>query len=247
MSQPVRREDSSTSTQKSLPWYTISLFAVFVVPFMFLFKTILKTVQKAPFFICTGIVCVLGWGWSILLSAKGWWEFPVKFITGIYPLPKLPLEEFLIYPLGGMFSVFLYAWPTQKWGSKPKPAFYYAFIVLETLAFAVLAYIKRDTAPWYLYSQFVLYNGISLALAMFVAKDVSIPGFLASTVGLGIVGFIWDYFAFKYGWWIYHAITGVKILNIPVEDINFYMMAPTAAITLYLLLCRLFHRPQVPR
>lgn len=241
-----QRKPQDPSSQKALPWYSISLFAVFIVPFMFLFKTILKTVQKAPFFICIGIVCALGWAWSMLLSHNDWWHFPVKFILGIYPMPNLPLEEFLIYPLGGAFSVFLYAWPTHKWGEKTNPAAYWAFLFAVTGVFAALAIAKFETRPYYLYSQFVLYNGLSFALAPFVARQVSMPGFFASTIGLGIVGFVWDYFAFKYGWWVYNAITGVKIAGIPVEDINFYMMAPTAAISLYLSLCRLFGKPQTP-
>jgi lycopene cyclase domain-containing protein len=90
--------------------------------------------------------------------------------------------------------------------------------------------------------------------------DVAVhePGgsLLGSVAVLGTIGFIWDYLAFKFGWWTYNATTGVKVARIPVEDVNFYLMAPTAAISLYIAFCRLFrskvrrdqnaHVPDVP-
>lgn len=233
---------------RKLPGYTKSLLLVFVIPFLFLFRTILKNVQKKPFWIAVGLVCALGWFWSGFLSYKGWWEFPAESIIGIHVLPHLPLEEFIIYPLGGAFSIFFYTFPSVRWpkNNRANPLLYWGFLIGVTGVFAVLAYVKRDTHPWYLYSQFVLYNGLCLILAPFIAKDLYIPAVFYPMISLGAVGFFWDYFAFQLDWWIYHAITNVRVFNIPVEDFNFYLLAPPAAISLYVLFCKLFKLPPLP-
>ena len=226
--------------------YTKSLLFVFVIPFLFLFRTILRNVQKAPFFVSVAAVCVLGWGWSMLLTYQHWWVFPERFILGYRPLPYLPVEEFLIYPIGGAFSIFLYALPTRKWPVATSAPFFWFFIVAVTAAFSGLAWWKHDTRPFYLYSQLVLYNGLSFVLAPFSASRVNIKGLLISALTLGAVGSVWDYFAFRYAWWVYYAITNVKVAGVPVEDVNFYLMAPAAAIALYVALCRMFGQSQVP-
>ncbi len=228
------------------PWYSISLFFVFILPFIFLFKTILKNVQRKPFFWSIGLICVLGWAWSMILSYTTWWVFPKDFILGIYVLPYVPLEEFLIYPLGGAFSIFVYTFSSRRLPRKCNAAVYWSFISLVTLLFVVLAVVKRDSHPYYLYSQFALYNALCFLLAPLVAKDVNLPGLFVSVFALGSVGFVWDYFAFKFGWWVYNAITQVKVIGIPVEDFNFYSLATVSAIVLYVLFCRRFAVSQFP-
>lgn len=226
--------------------YTKTLFFIFILPFIFLFKTILNNVQKKPFFLSVGMICVLGWSWSMLLSYQGWWTFPQEFILGFYVLPYLPLEEFIIYPIGGVFSIFFYTYPTKRIKLKWNPLLHWIFIGTVTALFGIFALIKKDTNPYYLHSQFVLYNLLCFVLAAFISREINVPGLFISVFSLSTVGFFWDYAAFRYGWWVYHAITGVKIAGIPVEDFNFYLMAPTAAISLYLLLCRFFRMSQVP-
>jgi len=226
--------------------YTKSLLFVFVIPFIFLFRTILRNVQKKPFFIALSAICVLGWAWSMLLTYQQWWVFPERFILGYRPLPYVPLEEFLIYPIGGAFSIFLYALPTRKMAVANSAAFFWFFTLTITGAFVALGWVKQDTRPFYLYSQLVLYNGLCLLLGPWAARHVNAKGLLVSVGVLGAIGSVWDYYAFKFGWWVYHAITNVKVAGVPVEDVNFYLMGPAAAIALYVVLCRVSGVPQVP-
>ncbi|OVE77926.1 hypothetical protein BVX98_01625 [bacterium F11] len=231
---------------KKFPKYTQTLFWIFIVPFILLFKTILKNVQKKPFFIAIAIVCLLGWSWSMILSYTGWWEFPEEFILGFHVLPYLPLEEFLIYPLGGAFSIFLYMFPTNKFSEKQSPLIYWIFVLAVTALFGILAFVKRGTEPYYLYSQLVLYNGLCLVFASKISKEINIIGLFSSLLVLSLIGYFWDWAAFRNDWWIYHAITGIKFNGIPVEDFNFYLLAPTAAISLYIGICRYLNLSQKP-
>lgn len=226
--------------------YTKSLLLIFVVPFLFLIKPILRRVQKKPFFLSIAVVCALGWAWSMLLSKLGWWNFPDEYIIGIRVLPHLPLEEFIIYPIGGAFSIFFYVLFSRKIPGNPRPAAYFSFLALVTLPFVVLAVTHADHRPYYLYSQFALYNALCFVLAFPIAKHMRLSGVLGSVLVLGAIGYGWDFLAFRYGWWVYNAITGVKINGIPIEDVNFYLLAPTAAISLYVGLCRVFKLNQLP-
>ena len=244
--QETGSEESGVNQAIKKLGYTKSLLFVFVIPFVFLFRTILRNVQKVPFFLSIVLVCVLGWGWSMLLSYQHWWVFPERYILGIRPLPYLPLEEFLIYPMGGAFSIFFYVLATRKSTPVSSPVLFWIFLTAVTAAFTALAVVKGDTRPYYLYSQLVLYNGLCLLLSPFAASRLNVKGLLFSAAILGAVGFVWDYFAFKFEWWVYFAITGVKIAGIPIEVVNFYLMAPAAAITLYVVLCRVFNVSQTP-
>ena len=245
----TERPKAGGPERKALPAYTISLALVFVAPFLFLWRTIRATVEMKPFAVTVALVCALGWAWSILLSARGWWEFPEEFILGVRVLPHLPLEEFLIYPLGGAFSIFFYVWAAKRRPAglgrlgRPNPAAYAVFAVGVAAAFGGLALAHASKRPYYLYSQLVLYNGIVLAALPWTMRTANPAGLVVSVGGLSLVGFVWDYLAFKWNWWVYHAITGVRVANIPIEDFNFYLMAPTAAISLYLCAARLFKRP----
>jgi lycopene cyclase domain-containing protein len=219
--------------------YTKSLLVIFIIPFLFLGRTILRSVRRKPFFAAIAGVSVLGWAWSMLLSYKKWWVFPEKYIVGIRPLPHVPLEEFVIYPIGGAFSIFLYVVMGRIFSLKSGGIFR-TMLTGTTAAFLALALARLKKRPYYLFSQLVLYNGLSLLLSPVTARHIRAGGLVGSVAILGTIGFIWDYLAFKFGWWVYNATTGVKLFRIPIEDVNFYLMAPTAAISLYVALCRLF-------
>ena len=225
--------------------YTKSLLVIFIIPFLLLCGTILRSVERRPFALAIAAVCVLGWGWSLFLSYKAWWIFPGKDIVGVYVLPHLPLEEFVIYPIGGALSIFLYAVAGRR-VSNPRPGLLWVFLVGTTLVFGAIAALS-DTRPFYLYSQLLLYNALCLALAPVAARRLAFAGLAASVGVLGLVGFGWDHLAFTFDWWIYTAITGIRIGRVPIEDVNFYLMAPTAAISLYVFFCGFFRPASGPR
>ena len=220
--------------------YSKSLLFIFVLPFLLLFRTMLKAVRRKPFWLSIGAVSVLGWAWSMLLSQRRWWVFPERDIVGLRPLPHVPLEEFVIYPIGGAFSIFLYALGSRltRGGRARRSRLFEALVFGTTAAFLSLALAKMKRRPHYLVSQLVLYNGLNILLSPATAPIISASGVVLSVAVLGTIGFCWDYLAFRYGWWRYNATTGVKIFRIPIEDVNFYLMAPTAAISLYVTLSR---------
>lgn len=103
------------------------------------------------------------------------------------------------------------------------------------------------SGPHYLYSQFVVYNGLCLTMAPLVGHDMDLRALSLPVLVLGTVGFLWDHVAFKYGWWIYHAVTQIRIWLVPLDDFNFFFFAPTAAVSIYLAACRWFGLPAPER
>jgi hypothetical protein len=219
--------------------YTKSLVAFFIIPFVLLAGSIFRSVERKPFVLSIGTVCVLGWAWSLFLSYKKWWIFPGKDIVGLYVFPHLPLEEFVIYPIGGALAIYLYLRVASRFQATPRPGSFWALLLGTTAIFGAIA-LCTDARPFYLYSQLLVYNGLCLALAPFTSKSLKFAGLVASIAILGSIGFLWDFLAFTFQWWTYTAITGLRIGPVPIEDINFYLLAPTAAISLYVFFCRYF-------
>lgn len=248
---PAQTQAKNSAADRRESWnggYTWSLLAIFVVPLLFLGRRILRAVRKKPFFLAISTVSVLGWAWSMLLSYKKWWVFPEKYIVGLRALPYVPLEEFVIYPIGGAFSIFLYVVSSRKFSLR-SPEIFQTMLTGTTAVFLALALARFKRRPHYLFSQLVLYNGLSFLLSPFTSRHLNIGGLLGSIAVLGAIGFTWDFLAFRFGWWAYNATIGIRILRIPIEDVNFYLMAPTAAVSLYVALCRLLKtrvRAEVP-
>lgn len=224
--------------------YLISILFFFLVPLVTIFKKEWEHIPKKPFFISFAIIGFLGWAWSWTVTSHVWWSFGENFLLGVEVIPHLPLEELLFYPLGGGLCILFYLY-----GFKIKiiqnQKIYWTFLIIGNLTFGIIAWATRHNGPAYLYSQLFLYNTIcSLALAPWVGKDINLTG-LAIPIGiLSVVGFIWDYIGFKYGWWVYHAITQIYISVVPLDDFNFFLFAPTAAVSIYVLICKLCNSPQ---
>jgi hypothetical protein len=155
------------------------------------------------------------------------------------------LEEFLFNPLGGLISVLLYL-SGGRMKIKVQPVIYWSFLILGTAVFGAIAWMTRSGKPYYIYSQLILFNLVcSLFLAPFVAKEVNLVGVGLAVFVLGTMGFVWDTVGFTYGWWTYYAVTGVAIGKVHIDDFNFFMFAPTSAISIYILTCRMLKTPQI--
>lgn len=238
------REDEATSSQsesrlslKRLS-YLISIVVGFVIPVFGLFRILWKHIPFKPLIVAFIITSILGCGWSNYVSSQRWWEFGAQFLTGIRIFPNLPLEEFLFNPLGGLISVLLYLWGT-KYKTKTSQAAYWTFTLVGTAVFSGIAWYTKDNKPYYLYSQLVLFNFIcSIFLGIFSAKDINLIGLGLSIGTLTLLGFGWDYIGFKYGWWTYFAITKINVTVVPIEEFNFFLFAPTAAVSVYVTVCK---------
>jgi len=182
---------------------------------------------------------VLGYAWSMVVSASGWWTFRPDTLLGWNLLPHLPVEEALFYPLGGALCLLFYVGWT-RWRvppAEPKPlALGSGLVVLTTAAAAavLLGFLLLRRQPAYLASQIVLYNGLCFLLWP-KTRDRILFGPALATVGLMLaIGFFWDWLAFTRGWWEYHAVLGwYWPPRVPVDDWNFYFSAPLAAISCY--------------
>ncbi|MBI4052042.1 MAG: hypothetical protein HY400_06015 [Elusimicrobia bacterium] len=228
------------------PRYMQVLFFLFILPVLFFWKAILKRVQKKPFFISIGIISVIGWIWSAFLSAMGWWAFQPPFLMGIWITPWLPLEEFLFYPFGGILCIFLYNFCSSRFQKNKSPADTWTLLGAGNLLFLVLSLYSRSETPSYLYSQFIVYNLLTLALAPFIVRTIHLPALSVPIVLMGVVGFFWDHAAFKYNWWVYNTDTKIRFFFVPLDDFNFFIFAPSAAISIYINLCRLYKLPPAP-
>lgn len=246
MSDKDPNDPGSRRRLQRIPAYFFSILLVFVLPALTLGKWLWKKISPKPFFLSIALISVIGWIWSWVVSSNQWWSFGERYMLGFEIIPYLPLEEFLFYPFGGALSILIYV-SLENRHSLIKPGLYWGYLILGTLIFTGLAWFTRGNGPHYLTSQLIVYNiACCLVLAPFVAKRINLYGAILPALCLGTLGYFWDYIAFTYGWWDYHAITQIRISIVPIDDFNFFLYAPPSAISIYLVVFRFFNRDSPP-
>ncbi|MBN1594594.1 lycopene cyclase domain-containing protein [candidate division FCPU426 bacterium] len=234
---PEGTRGESGLANKRIPWYFISIFAFFVLPLAWLFKKV-KTIEYPALIKSVLTIMVLGYCWSYLVTSHAWWVFNPDTMLGLELVPHLPLEEILFYPLGGILSILVYVALREAGlsGGKVDRSYFWilAGITLLVLAAAAYSFWKHGKVPWYILSQVVLYNGISLGLYFRPSGRIAAGPALLSVLIMTVVGFFWNWLAFTQGWWKYYAVLGwMWPPQVPVDDWNFYLFAPLAAMSLY--------------
>lgn len=230
------RSDPTQPADKRRPRYLQVLITLFIFPLIVMARWLFKGASKKAIFLGTFAVTLIGWSWSMMLSANQWWIFPKKWLIGIWLLPNLPLEEMLFYPIVTLFMIGTYNLLSLRWPAKlNNPWLYRLYLYLGTLVFLILGLIYREEKPYYIYSQLIVFNLLAIVSCEVIWKLINPKPFILIIGSLFVVGLVWDYFAFKYDWWIYNPLMGPKFLNIPIEDVNFYLYATPAGISLYLL------------
>jgi len=227
----------------TMPFYCISIVLIFILPVCAFLKFLWDRIPKSSFFVSVFIISVIGWAWSWLVSSNGWWSFGPQFMLGVNIIPNLPLEEFLFYPFGGALCLMIYIYSErfQRWTSA---RFYWAFLLGGSALFVLLGLNSRGGVPWYMTSQIVVFNAYCLmGVGSWNAGRVNLKGIFILVLLLSGVGYFWDFTAFKYGWWTYHAITEFRIFTVPVDDFNFFLYAPPSAVSIYLFVCRFLKSP----
>ncbi len=224
-----------TSPRKT-PWYLITELIFFIIPIAVIGLTWKKMNRKA-LLISVLLVMVLGYLWSIMVSANGWWQFNHNTMLGFELLPHFPIEEALFYPLGGALSIMLYTvFKVKLEKFTIPPIFLYLNIVLVTIFLLVLTGISINTnhQPVYIVSQFVLYNGLCLLMWQWAGKKIHVLSMWTCVLLMTIIGFIWNWIGFTQNLWSYHATLGwMWPQGVPIDDWNFYLFAPMAAVSLY--------------
>lgn len=211
----------------------MTVFLVLAVPALALCWRMRSRVHWRAFIASVSLITALGSCWSAVLSAQGWWSFSGSYRTGITLGPHLLLEEFLFYPCGGALSILLYVLGEGR-GFRPAPRVYTSIVSVGTAMFLLLLARTWPGQPYYLMSLIVLYNGlVTLPLAPWAAGRIGMTGFALSTTGMATIGMVWDVFAFRSAWWTYHAGTGIMVAGIPLDDFDFFLFAPAAAISIY--------------
>ena len=223
--------------RKRLPGYLLSILLLFLAPVTFLYGRLRTRLDRVAFVKALAWIALLGYAWSMLVSSRGWWTFEASNMLGWKCLPHLPLEECLFYPLGGALSILVYvlaAGPHQRDCRHPGMLALFAGGTLAALAAAAVSASQQNRPPAYLISQLVLYNGLTLVLGFRVAARVKRPALLGAVAAMTGIGFFWNWFAFTRGWWSYHAVLGWFFPpRVPVDDWNFFLFAPAAAVVLY--------------
>jgi lycopene cyclase domain-containing protein len=231
---PVGQDTTQT---KKVPWYLITIIAFFVVPITALLKK-LKTIDKPAFIKATLTIMALGYIWSYTVTSNGWWVFNPNTMLGFEIIPHLPLEEVLFYPLGGALSILIYI-AIAEWGVAANPVgkkYFWSIVGITALVSicVVISTLSFGKIPWYIISQMVLFNGLSIGLWFRKTHRISLNPALLSIAGMTVIGFFWNWIAFTQNWWTYHAVLGWYFPpQVPVDDWNFFIFAPLAAASLY--------------
>jgi hypothetical protein len=244
---PQPMVSSTPSTSRKTPWYFIAILTFFIFPIIWLWRS-LKKENYPAFFGTLGMVMVLGYAWSYLVSASRWWVFNPACMLGVLVLPNLPLEEVLFYPLGGALSILVYQKLKSRNRSTQRAGLGTFWLLAGLTAAAVgaifIAQAQHGRWAYYLISQVVLFNGLTLILWWVPRARFFVWPAALAVLGMTVIGFAWNWLAFTQGWWTYYAILGWMFPpRVPVDDWNFYIFAPLAAISLYGLL----ERPESPR
>ncbi len=213
--------------------YLLSIFVVLVVPSCLLALRLRARIEWRALAIALVSISVIGCGWSATVTAHEWWTFGGRHVTGWRPLPHLLVEEVIFYPAGGALCILLYLAFAGR-PARARPGVYVAFLILGTSLFAALGLAHAAQRPYYLYSQLLVYNLVVCGmLAPAVAHRIDFRGFAGTTQLMAIVGYMWDHVAFVGTWWEYHAITQLHLGLVPLDDIDFFLFAPAAAISIY--------------
>lgn len=215
--------------------YLTAIIVVLAVPACVIAWHLRPRLSLRPFLGALACITVLGGTWSAWLSARGLWTFSAATRTGITLGPHLIFEEAVFYPAAGALCIALYVLG-ERLGTTPFPRAYGALVLVGTLLFAGLSWLEWDEQPYYLLSQVVLYNCIvTLPLCPVVSRRVSVQGFVTCVGIMATIGAIWDQCCYG-NWWTYHAATPYQVLGVPLDDLNFFVFAPTAALSIYLAL-----------
>jgi lycopene cyclase domain-containing protein len=223
--------------------YLQSIIYIFIIPDLILSLTILRKIPKKPFVFAIFLIAFIGWSWSFFVSYFKWWSFSNEFVAGIYILHHLPIEEIIFYPSGGMLSILLYFHFGCRSSHKVKiaPRGYWSYLILGSSVFILLAWLTRHKDPYYLYSQILVFGILcSFLLAPITTKNMDLNALFPAIGILGVIGLIWDYIGVSQEWWRYHCITEIKVFNVPIDEFNFFLFAPTSAISIYLSCCKVF-------
>jgi len=213
--------------------YLLSICLVLVAPSCLLLVRLRSRIRWTAFAIALSAISVIGNGWSAVVTAYQWWTFGSSHVTGWRPLPNLLVEEVIFYPAGGALCILLYLASARR-PARPRRGLYVAFLVLVTAFFATLALSHAAERPYYLYSQLLVYNVLVCGtLAPAVSHRIDFRGFAVATEVMAITGYVWDHLAFVRGWWEYHAITQLHLGLVPLDDVDFFLVAPAAAISIY--------------
>lgn len=237
----VPLEDQASS--KRIPRYLLSIFSIFIIPDILLMPLVWRRLNKKALLAAMAAISLIGWAWSWNVTFHDWWTFKSNCMLGVNFLSHLFFEEILFYPFGGALCILLYlsADSINPFRNAKNSAAYLAFVLLGTAVFAATAWATRANGPYYLLSQLFTYNILCcLLLAAFVRKEINLAALCAPILLVGAAGFIWDFFAIKHGVWRYNAVTGITVLNVPIEEFNFYLFAPTSAAAIYLSGLKLF-------
>ncbi|MFA6092250.1 MAG: hypothetical protein WCU88_01700 [Elusimicrobiota bacterium] len=240
--EPKASGEEAASPRKlaRIPLYLVSIVLAFLLPSLALLGRLWKKASRKALLISVAIIAIIGWSWSWMVSYSHWWTFGERYMLGWQVVPFLPIEEVLFYPLGGLLSILAYLWAYSWLPRKVHAPSYWGFLSLGTLIFAGLVVSSWAYGPYYLLSQLVIYNfACSMLLAPKTASRMNLPALCVPIAGLGVVGYLWNYIGFKYGWWAYYATVRINVSVVPIDDFNFFFFAPTAAVSIYVFVCGL--------
>jgi hypothetical protein len=213
--------------------YLLSICLALVLPSFLLAVRLRSRIQWKAFAMALSAISVIGNGWSAVVTAHEWWSFGSPHVTGWRPLPYLLVEEVIFYPAGGALCILLYLASAHR-PARPRRGSYVAYLLCGTAFFATLALSHAPQRPYYLYSQLLVYNLLVCGtLAPVVAQHIDFRGFAVATQLMAMVGYVWDHLAFVDAWWEYHAITQLHLGLVPLDDVDFFLFAPAAAISVY--------------
>lgn len=176
------------------------------------------------FFKANILVTILFLVWDILFTQAGIWGFNPEYLTGLYFF-NLPIEEVLFFiciPYACVFSFFAFEYLIKHPPLQKSHKFISILLIILLLTIAVFNYNKLYTSITFfstsLFLAYLLWGKRNLSL-YYLSYLFIIPFFILSN---GIL--TGSFFVDPIVWYNNDENLGIRLVNIPIEDIIYGML-----------------------
>ncbi|HMC02116.1 MAG TPA: lycopene cyclase domain-containing protein [Flavobacteriaceae bacterium] len=205
--------------------YLLINLICFIIPFLASFYPKHAFYKNwKPFFKANAIVALLFIVWDYFFTKIGVWGFNPEYITGLY-IANLPIEEILFFiciPYACVFSYFAFQYLIKKNPLQKIHELITYFIVTTLLVIAFLNFDKLYTS--------ITFFSTSLFLVYLKLKKVNLSFHYLSYLFILPFFFISNgiltgsFFVDSIVWYNDAENLGIRIVNIPIEDIVYGML-----------------------
>ncbi len=182
-----------------------------------------------PSVIFSGAVFLM---WDLRFSELEIWKYHPEFLSGLSIL-NLPFEQWLLFLVFPLFSVFIYEYTKIRFDAFEKPNFFLAISLILVVLFGLLAWFSRQKLyPFFTFFLLTIYFGYTIfrnrfknhLTKFYISYLISVIPFFVLKVILNNLPVV-----------TYNSsqIFNIKIFKVPVEDFGYFFLLFLMNATIY--------------